>query len=83
MTSEGIRFTKTADGERWYFTDDRGFYLDGRSGSYMVFEFAGVTRPEDQGTEATCSHFLRTMDDVRFYVRSRMDRLESYESAGE
>ena len=81
MTSDKIRFTKTADGERWYFTNDRGFYLDGRSGSYIVCEFLGVTRPEQHGTRAICSQFLRTMKDVRDYVENRIDSLESYESA--
>lgn len=81
MTATEIRFTKTADGERWFFTDDRGFYLDGRSGSYIVAEWEGVTRPEQHGTKAICSHFLKTMADVREYVQARIDRVESYESA--
>jgi hypothetical protein len=81
MTSDKIRFTKTADGERWYFTNDRGFYLDGRSGSYIVVEFPGVTRPEQDVTSARCSYFLRSMNDVRDYVENRIDSLESYESA--
>jgi len=79
MTATDIRFTKTAEGERWFFTDDRGFYLDGTSGYYMVSEWEGVTRPEQHGTTAICSQFLKTMDDVRHYVQARIDRVQSYE----